>query len=234
MDTSQWKVKQDGIKFMGFIQLTMPSGWNVTIWKEKEQWVLQAALWAATLQNSIFANTVICNLWINNLKCFKNDKCLGLLLLVLFIECFLYARHLMKHFLFVINLLKNHCWKKKNHCCCCSVAVSDSLWPPHGLQHARPPCPSVSPGIRPSPCSLNRWCHPTISSSVAPFSSCNLSQHQGLFQWDSSSPQVAKVLERHKNHVGRLLASVFTQRCWETLLNWAEVSQPAVKSLFLC
>ena len=48
---------------------------------------------------------------------------------------------------------------------------SDSLWP-HGLQHARPPCPSPTPGVHPNPCPLSRWCHPTISSSVVPFSSC--------------------------------------------------------------
>ena len=49
--------------------------------------------------------------------------------------------------------------------------VSDSLWP-HGLQHARLPCPSQSPGVCWNSCSLNQWCHPTISSSVIPFSSC--------------------------------------------------------------
>ena len=49
--------------------------------------------------------------------------------------------------------------------------VSDSLQP-HELQHARPPCPSPSPGVHPNPCPLSQWCHPTISSSVAPFSSC--------------------------------------------------------------
>ena len=49
--------------------------------------------------------------------------------------------------------------------------VSDSL-PPHELQHARLPCPSPTPGVYPNPCALSRWCHPTISSSVIPFSSC--------------------------------------------------------------
>ena len=49
--------------------------------------------------------------------------------------------------------------------------VSDSLRP-HGLQHARPPCPSPTPGGHTNPCPLSRWCHPTISSSVVPFSSC--------------------------------------------------------------
>ena len=52
----------------------------------------------------------------------------------------------------------------------CSV-VSDSLQP-HEPQHARPPCPSPTPGVHPNPCSLSRWCHPTISSSFIPFSSC--------------------------------------------------------------
>ena len=51
----------------------------------------------------------------------------------------------------------------------CSV-MSDSLWP-HGLQHARPPCPSPACGVYPNSCSLGWWCHPTISSSVVPFSS---------------------------------------------------------------
>ena len=52
----------------------------------------------------------------------------------------------------------------------CSV-VSNCLQP-HGLQHARPPCPSPTPGVHPNSYSLSRWCHPTISSSVGPFSSC--------------------------------------------------------------
>ena len=49
--------------------------------------------------------------------------------------------------------------------------MSDSLRP-HGLQHARPPCPSPTPGVHPNSCPLSWWCHPTISSSVVPFSSC--------------------------------------------------------------
>ena len=52
----------------------------------------------------------------------------------------------------------------------CSV-VSDSLQP-HGLQHTRPPCPSPTPGVYPNSCPLSLWCHPTITSSVVPFSSC--------------------------------------------------------------
>ena len=51
----------------------------------------------------------------------------------------------------------------------CSV-TSDSLWT-HGLQHARSPCPSPTPGVYSDSCPLSWWCHPTISSSVIPFSS---------------------------------------------------------------
>ena len=49
--------------------------------------------------------------------------------------------------------------------------LSDSLWP-HGLQHTRLPCLSPTPGACSNSCPLSRWCHPTISFSVAPFSSC--------------------------------------------------------------
>ena len=51
------------------------------------------------------------------------------------------------------------------------LVVSDSLWP-HELQHASTPSPSPPPGVLPNSCPLSRWCPPTISSSVAPFSSC--------------------------------------------------------------
>ena len=49
--------------------------------------------------------------------------------------------------------------------------MSDPLWP-HGLQHTRPPCPSPTPRACSNSCPLSQWCHPTISSSVVPFSSC--------------------------------------------------------------
>ena len=52
----------------------------------------------------------------------------------------------------------------------CSV-ISDSLWS-HGLQHAKPARPSPTPGVYSNSCTLSQWCHPTISSSVIPFSSC--------------------------------------------------------------
>ena len=71
--------------------------------------------------------------------------------------------------------------------------VSDSLWP-HESQHTRPPCPSPTPGVHPNLCPSSRWCHPAISSSVVPFSSCPQSlpppesfpMHQ-IFSWGGHS-----------------------------------------------
>ena len=53
----------------------------------------------------------------------------------------------------------------------CHSVLSDSLQP-HELQHARPPCPSPTPRVYPNSCPSSWWCHPAISSSVVPFSSC--------------------------------------------------------------
>ena len=79
--------------------------------------------------------------------------------------------------------------------------LSYTLWP-HGLQHARLPCPSPSPGACSNSCPLSQWCQPTIWSSVIPFSSAfKLSQHQSLFQWVGSSHQVAKVLQLRPQHI---------------------------------
>ena len=71
--------------------------------------------------------------------------------------------------------------------------TSDSLWP-HESQHARPPCPSPTPGVHPNSCPSNRWCHPAISSSVVPFSSCPQSlpasgsfPMRQLFAWGGQS-----------------------------------------------
>ena len=73
--------------------------------------------------------------------------------------------------------------------------VSDSLRP-HESQHARPPCSSPSPGVHSDSSPSSPWCHPAISSSVVPFSSCPQSLPASeFFQWVNSSHEVAKVLE---------------------------------------
>ena len=78
----------------------------------------------------------------------------------------------------------------------CSV-VSESLQP-HELQHARPPCPSPSPGVHSNSCPSCRWCHPAISSSVIPFSSCppippsiRVFPMSQLFAWGGQSTRVS-------------------------------------------
>ena len=78
-----------------------------------------------------------------------------------------------------ISLKSTHSWQISTWKCShhhqpsveFSSVVSSSL-PPHGLQHARPPCPSLAPRVCSNPCPSSRWCHPTISSSFGPFSSC--------------------------------------------------------------
>ena len=88
-----------------------------------------------------------------------------------------YYSHFLKKFFICMEIFST---PSLSVCMClkwvsCSVqfshsVVSNSLWP-HGLQHARPSCPSPTPGVYPNSCPLNRWCHPAISSSVIPFSS---------------------------------------------------------------
>ena len=75
--------------------------------------------------------------------------------------------------------------------------VSDSLQP-HESQHARPPCPSPTPGVHSNSCPSSRWCHPAISSSVVPFSSCPQSllapesfPMSQLFTWGGQSTGVS-------------------------------------------
>ena len=76
-----------------------------------------------------------------------------------------------------------------------SVTQSCLTLQPHRLQHTRLPCPRPTPRACSNSCPSSWWCHPTISSSVTPSPSAfNLSQHQDLFQWVSSSHQVAQVL----------------------------------------
>ena len=63
--------------------------------------------------------------------------------------------------------------------------MSSSLQP-HEPQHARLPCPSPTPGVHPNPCPSSQWCHPTISFSIVPLSSCPPFPASGSFQWVSS------------------------------------------------
>ena len=103
------------------------------------------------------------------------------------------------HFLELITCYSSKIYRDnidfaQSSCCGCSVTKSClTLWP-HELQHARPPCPSLSPWVCSNSRPLSRWCDPTISSSVAPSPlSFSLSQHQRLFQRVDSFQQAAEV-----------------------------------------
>ena len=111
----------------------------------------------------------------------------------------------------------------------CSVA-SDSLRP-HESQHARPPCPSPTPGVCTNPCALSQWCHPAISSSVVPFSSCPQSLPASesfpvsqLFPWGSQSIGVSA------------LASVFPMNTqdWSPLgwIGWISLQSMGLSRVF--
>ena len=75
-----------------------------------------------------------------------------------------------------------------------SCSVTSSSLQHRGLRHARPPCPSPTPGVYSNSCPLSQWCHPTISSPVVPFFSCPQSfpasvsfQISQLFTWGGQS-----------------------------------------------
>ena len=79
-----------------------------------------------------------------------------------------------------------------------SVAQSCPTLRPHESQHTRPPCPSPTPGVYSNSCPSSRWCHPAISSSVVPFSSCPQSLPESgsfpmsqLFAWGGQSTGVS-------------------------------------------
>ena len=74
--------------------------------------------------------------------------------------------------IFLLWMYADHAsWNKAISAQFSHSVMSDSLWP-HESQHARSPCPSSTPGVHSNSCPLSWWCHPAISSSVFPFSSC--------------------------------------------------------------
>ena len=105
--------------------------------------------------------------------------------------------------------------------------VSDSLRP-HESQHARPPCPSPTPEVHSDSCPLSRWCHPAISSSVVPFSSCPQSLPASgsfpmsqLFTWGGRSTGVSALAS---------FLPMNTQDC--SPLGWTDWTSLQSKGLF--
>ena len=80
--------------------------------------------------------------------------------------------HLLQELQNCNSLLNNHQQENVQSVSQFSRSVVSNSLQPHEPQHVRPPCPSPTPGVHPNPCSSSWWCHPTISSSVVPVSSC--------------------------------------------------------------
>ena len=94
------------------------------------------------------------------------------------------------------------CWETLSYVAFSSVQFSHSVvsysLPPHESKHTRPPCPSPAPGVHSNSCPSSQWCHPAISSSVVPFSSCPQSLPASesfpmsqIFAWGDQSPAVS-------------------------------------------
>ena len=107
--------------------------------------------------------------------------------------------------------------------CCCSLfsglVMSDSLWP-HELEHARLPCPSLSPRVCSDSCPLSQWYHPNISSSVTPFSFCPQSfPAPGSFPKSRLFASVAKGLKYFGITIWFDQAAAAWKECWSHALS---------------
>ena len=97
--------------------------------------------------------------------------------------------------------------------------MSSALWP-HGLQHARLPCPSPTPGVYPNSCPSSQWCHPAISSSVVPFYSCPQSLPASgsfpmsqLFTWGGQSIIKGNISIRSHHTIFQLMPNTLLLGC---------------------
>ena len=126
-----------------------------------------------------------------------------------------------------------------------SVAQLCPALRPHGLQHTRPPCPSPTPGVYSNSCLSSWWCHPTISSSVVPFSSHLQSFPASgsflvsqLFTSDGQSIGVFSFSISHSNEYSRLISALYlSELTWNSLWtvtvvkNWPAMQETWVWSL---
>ena len=107
-----------------------------------------------------------------------------------------------------------------------SVAQSCPTLQPHESQHARPPCPSPTPGVHPNSCPSSRWCHPAISSSVVPSSSCPQSllasesfPMSQLFAWGGQSISPSKEYWTQLSQRNQMILMILN-RSW----NWSKIN----------
>ena len=114
-----------------------------------------------------------------------------------------------------ISLLRNDFWCIVKSVQFSHSVVSDSLWP-HESQHARPPCPSPTPGVHSDSRRVSDAIQPSHPLSSLSPPAPNPSQHQSLFQWVSSSHEVSKVLEfQLQHHSLQRRGTSWNQDCWE-------------------
>ena len=139
---------------------------------------------------------MLASVWLKDLNERIHVKCL--------VWYLVHGKHLRKKhcilLLIIIHIIcvaVNLIWDKSLRHQFIRSVVSDSL-PPHEPQHARPPCPSPTPRVYSNSCPSSQWCHPTISSSVVPFSSCLQSLPASesfpmsqLFAWGGQSTGVS-------------------------------------------
>ena len=129
-----------------------------------------------------------------------------------------------------------------------SHSVTSNSLRPHGWEHARPPCPSPSPRACSNSCLLSRWCHPSISCSVIPFSSCLQSfpasgsfpmnwlftsggqsiEAWALIQWLVTSGEETRERERHvKTETETGATQPHAKDCWSPLQPGEEIRDPS-------
>ena len=88
-----------------------------------------------------------------------------------FFQAFLFTYKCTHTYIYIYTSINVHTYVYMYQFSSVAQSCLDSLWL-HEPQHARPPCPLPTPRVYPNSCPSSRWCHPTISSSVIPFSSC--------------------------------------------------------------
>ena len=129
------------------------------------------------------------------------------------------------HYLIVTShsIVTAHLWNASfygHFCCYCSVGQScPTLCDPHGLQHARHPCPSPSPRACSNSCPLSRWCQPTISSSVIPFCCHQSFPASGSFLMNqlyaSGGQSIELQLLKQNLNLPETLESLLQRRKWQ-------------------
>jgi len=136
-------------------------------------------------------------------------------------------RHLSKR-IFCLPLFPGWCFIADFSSVQFSLSVMSDSLQPHGMQHAGPLCPSPTPRVYSNSCPLNQWCHPTLSSSVIPFSSCRHLFPALQISWIYLIPSVFGVVGLGEQYlVEGVICLGFRWRswtCWSLHSRWIHLS----------